>query len=120
MGINGIWYERVSPRLLDFILGSLSESVELTRGKAYEIGRPVLLDEAAVDGLPEGAVFTIEQTAEILKLSVDAMERMVRDKHIRTLRFGDETRIPRRALFACLRGMTADEFDDFLARRACS
>jgi excisionase family DNA binding protein len=119
MGVNGIWYERVSPRLLDFILDSLSERVAQAQGEGCEDGPPPMLGEATMDGLPEGAVFTIEQTAEILKLPIEAIERMARDKHIGTLRFGDETRVPRRALLACLRGMTADEFDDFLAKRAC-
>ena len=43
---------------------------------------------------------------------------MVEAKQLRSLRFGDAVRIPRRALFACLRGMTADEFDRYVENRA--
>lgn len=116
MGFNGIWYERVSPCLIDFILSSLA-------GKRTDAGlgapgeAPAALREAEVDGLPEGAVFTVEEAAIILKLPADVMEQMVRDKQIRSLRLAGITRIPRRALFACLRGMTADEFDGFLENR---
>jgi hypothetical protein len=46
------------------------------------------------------------------------IRQMVLKNEVRSVRFGGETRITRRALFACLRGMSADEFDDFLERRA--
>ena len=120
MGVTGIWYERVSPRLIDFILGSLGG----TGGRAGGGTGPAAaapaatLRESAVDGLPEGAVFTMEEAADILKLPAGAFEQMVQSKQIRSLRFGGVTRIPRRALFACLRGMSADEFDDYIEKRA--
>ena len=41
---------------------------------------------------------------------------MVRSRQLRAIRLAGVTRIPRRALFACLRGMTADEFDAFLEK----
>ena len=42
---------------------------------------------------------------------------MVLDRQIGSLRFGGETRIPRRALLACLRGVTAEEFEGSLGMR---
>ena len=108
MGVDGIWYERVSPRLIEFILGNLNQvgvSPPAVAGPART------LREAAVDGLPEGAVFTVEEVANILKLPKDAVEQMVAGRQVRSLRFGDTVRIPRRALLACLRGITPEEFD---------
>ena len=120
MGVNGIWYDRVSPRLIGFILGSLTgkggEAIAPGGGAGAAPARA--LREATLDGLPEGAVFTVEEAADILKLPADAIERMVEAKQLRSLRFGDAVRIPRRALFACLRGMTADEFDRYVENRA--
>jgi excisionase family DNA binding protein len=115
MGFNGIWYERVSPRLIEFILGSLAE-----KGAAPRAAAPASrgLKETAVDGLPDGAVFTPEEAAEILKLPLATIEQLVQEKQIRSLRFGGATRIPRRALFACLRGMTAGQFDDYIEKRS--
>jgi excisionase family DNA binding protein len=112
MGVPPIWYERVSPRLLDIILGSLSGEEG-----GLESAVPAL-EDAALDGLPDGAVFTVEEAADILKVPSSTIQQMVLEKQIRSLRFGDETRIPRRALVACLRGMSAEEFDDFLEKRA--
>ena len=120
MGVNGIWYDRVSPRLIDFILGSLtgkSAAPPASLQAPAAPGRPVL-QENAVDLLPDGTVFTVEEVAGILKIPVAAVEQMVQDKQIKSLRLGGLTRIPRRALLACLRGMSADEFDDLLLNRA--
>jgi excisionase family DNA binding protein len=76
------------------------------------------LREAATDGVPEGAVFTVEEVADILKLPAQTVAEMVASKQIRSLRLGDTIRIPRRALFACLRGMTPEEFDQYLEDEA--
>ena len=115
MGFNGIWYERVSPRLIEFILGSLAggagERVPVAQAPAHS------LREATVDGLPEGAVFTLEETAAILKVAEGAVEQMIAEKQLKSVRIAGAVRIPRRALFACLRGMTAEEFDAFLETR---
>ena len=48
------------------------------------------------------------------------VEQMLREKQAQVApSSAGTTRIPRRALFACLRGMTAEEFDDHMeARRA--
>jgi excisionase family DNA binding protein len=121
MGVNGIWYERVSPRLIDFILTSLSAegpSREAVAAAAAMTAEATSLHEAAADGLPEGAVFTPEETAEILKIPGGTVGRMIGDGQIRAIRIGDETRIPRRALLAFLRGMSAEEFDDYVLKRA--
>jgi excisionase family DNA binding protein len=117
MGVTNIWYERVSPRLLEFILGGLSGTAAApynAAGNRDTAARP----EGEIDGVPEGAVFTIEEAAGILKVSPGTVEQMVRDKRITALRFGTVRRIPRRALYACLRGMTLEEFEDFLLDRA--
>lgn len=111
MGMSSIWYERVSPRLIEFILGNLEREGEPTSEGA---GPVRALREAAVDGLPQGAIFTMEETADILKLPKDAVAQMVKSKEIRSLRLGDAVRIPRRALLACLRGMTPEEFDEYV------
>jgi excisionase family DNA binding protein len=115
MGFNNIWYERVSPRLIDFILGSLTG--ETAAAASAAASGPELV-ESAVDGLPDGAVFTVEEAAEILKLPAETVEQMVRERQLRAILLAGVARIPRRALFACLRGMTADEFDGFLEKRA--
>lgn len=113
MGFNNIWYERVSPRMIDFILGNLTGE-----GAAPAAAAPAsALREASVDGLPEGAVFTLEEAAGILKVPTEAVEQMVAEKQIKAVRISGILRIPRRALFACLRGLTAEQFDDFLEKR---
>jgi excisionase family DNA binding protein len=111
MGVTSIWYDRVSPRLIDSILGSLSDGLEEAAGAD---GPDSALDEAAVDGLPAGVVFSLEEAADLLKIPLGTLGQMLHDGQIRALRFGNETRIPRRALVACLRGMSAEEFDDYL------
>jgi excisionase family DNA binding protein len=114
MGVDSIWYERVSPLLIEFILGNLGqEGMPLPGGAAPARS----LREAVIDGVPEGTVFTIEEAAEILKLPTDTVAQMVAGKQMRSLRFGDAVRIPRRALFACLRGMSSEEFDQYLENR---
>jgi excisionase family DNA binding protein len=115
MGVDSIWYERVSPLLIGFILGNLGqEGTPLPGGAAPARS----LREAVIDGVPEGTVFTIEEAAEILKLPTDTVAQMVVGKQIRSLRFGDAVRIPRRALFACLRGMSSEEFDQYVENRS--
>jgi excisionase family DNA binding protein len=115
MGVNNIWYERVSPRLIEFILSNLDQE-DTTRSAGAGPAR--VLREAAIDGLPEGAVFTMEEAADILKLPTHAVAQMAASKQIRSLRIGDAVRIPRRALFACLRGMTSEEFDQYVENKA--
>jgi excisionase family DNA binding protein len=117
MGFNNIWYERVSPRLIDFILGDLTGETAAAPAAPGAPGATSLV-ESAVDGLPDGAVFTVEEAAGILKLPAETVEQMVRKRQLRAIQLAGATRIPRRALFACLRGMTADEFDAFLEKRA--
>jgi excisionase family DNA binding protein len=117
MGFNNIWYERVSPRLINFILGDLTGETAAAPAAPGAPGATSLV-ESAVDGLPDGAVFTVEEAAYILKLPAETVEQMVRERQLRAIQLAGATRIPRRALFACLRGMTADEFDAFLEKRA--
>lgn len=116
MGVTPIWSERVSPRLLDLILGTLSDAPGADEEEPQMT--PVPLDPGVLDGLPEGAVFTMEEAAGILKIPEATIVRMVRTKQVMALRLGDDTRIPRRSLLACLRGMSVEEFDDFLLERA--
>ncbi len=134
MGVNGIWYERVSPRLIDFILGSLSAGAQEggEAGRAPDgvgaggasagavgaaDGRP-RLDESTVDGLPPGAVFTLDEVAEILKVPAATVQQLVDGGRIGSIRLGDAMRIPRRSLVACLRGLGAEEYDDLLLKSA--
>jgi excisionase family DNA binding protein len=113
MGVSSIWYERVSPRLIEFVLGNLDQG-----GTTRSIGGgPAgILREAGIDGLAEGAVFTIEEAADLLKVPPDTVAHMVASSQLRSLRLGDAVRIPRRALYACLRGMTSEEFDQYVER----
>jgi excisionase family DNA binding protein len=114
MGVTGIWYDRVSPRLIEFILGSLSADGAAPEAAAAGVPK---LRETSVDGLPDGTVFTIDEVAEILKVPADTVEQMIGSGEIHSIRFGGLTRIPRRALFACVRGMSAEEFDDLIEKR---
>jgi AcrR family transcriptional regulator len=84
MGVSSIWYERVSPRLIEVILGNLDggDPSHLARTSSAKV-----------------------------KLPLQTIAEMVASKQIRSLHLGDTIRIPRRALYACLRGMTPDEFD---------
>lgn len=116
MGVTSIWSERVSPRLLDLILGTISDG-PAADGDEPDMTR-LTMASGVMEGLPEGAVFTVTEAASILKIPEATIDQMVRAKQIMSLRLGDETRIPRRALLACLRGMSLEEFDDFLLDRA--
>jgi excisionase family DNA binding protein len=123
MGVNNVWYERVSPRLIDFILsilggeaGAKDRAGEAGPGCPTGVGAGAV-SEAAADGLPEGAVFTVEETAALLKVPADVVEQMVADRQIRSVCVGGLVRIPRRSIFACLRGMSAAEFDQYLENR---
>ena len=111
MGVNGIWYDRVSPRLIEFIMAGLSGEKEVDTSPTQQD------KEAAADGIPDGAVFTIEETAVLLKVPVETVEQMVVAKEIRAIRLGGFMRIPRRAIFAALRGMTAAEFDEHILQQ---
>jgi excisionase family DNA binding protein len=116
MGVTSTWYQRVSPRLIDFILANLHGSDAAIAGApgAGAEGTMPTLSEETVDGLPDGAVFTVDEAAGLLKVQRHTVEQMVLAKKLRAVRLGGELRIPRRALLACLRGMSADEFDDYL------
>lgn len=75
------------------------------------------LDEAAFDGLPDAAVFNVEEAAKILRVGRSAVYEMVRQKRMPSMPLGRKIRIPRRALVAFLRGMGADAFDGFIKRK---
>jgi excisionase family DNA binding protein len=72
------------------------------------------LREETVDGLPDGVVFTVDEVAGLLKVRPETIEQMVLAKELRAVSLGGEMRVPRRALLACLQGMSADEFDEHL------
>ncbi len=131
MGVGETWHEQVSPHLLDLILESVSvESRGITRtessaavpvaqwtNRADQDPRAAALDETDFDGLPDGAVFTVEEVAEILRVSTGTVYDMVRRRQISSLNLGRAIRIPRRALVAYLRGMGADEFDNLVTKK---
>jgi excisionase family DNA binding protein len=122
MGVTSTWYERVSPRLIEFILATLSGTWPRATGEPvgnWAVGAATpTLREAIADGLPDGAVFTVDEAAIILKVPQCVVEQMALEREIRSVRLGGETRIPRRALLACLRGMSAEEFDGYLEERS--
>lgn len=75
------------------------------------------LDEATFDGLPDEAVFTVDEMAKLFRVGRSAAYDMVRQRRIVSPKIGNQIRIPRRALVAFLRGMDADEFDQFIKRK---
>jgi excisionase family DNA binding protein len=105
MDATSIWHRKVSSHLMDSILAVLSPGSRAPHDTDY-------------DGLPDGAVFTTEEAAAILKVSTDTVSGMVDRKQIRSLTLGNETRISRRTLVAFLRGMSDEEFDSLPARCA--
>ena len=111
MGVSGIWYDRVSPRLIEFIMAGLDGEKEV------DTPAPRQVREAAADGIPDGAVFTVEETAGLLKVPAETVEQMISAKEIRSIRLGGFTRIPRRAVFAALRGMTTAQFDEYILQQ---
>lgn len=115
MGVSSIWYERVSPRLLDLILGTLSPGPGDERTE--QDGTQATPGSAAVDGLPDGAVFTVEETADILKVEKAVVERMVLEREVVSILLGGETRVPRRALLALLRGVAVEDLDAAFSAR---
>ena len=76
------------------------------------------LDDAIYDGLPDQAVFTVDELANLLRVSKASIYNMVKQRRLRSLSFGRQVRIPRRALVAYFRGMNVDEFDAFIKRKA--
>jgi excisionase family DNA binding protein len=131
MGSTSIWHEKVSSHLMESILEALSpgsragaQDQDLCGHSAQPAGENApdretpAVDAADYDGLPDGAVFTVEEAAGILKVSTNTVYEMVGRGQIMALPVGNETRIPRRSLLAFLRGMSDQEFDDFLERRA--
>lgn len=76
------------------------------------------LDEAAFDGLPDEAVFTVEEVANLFRVSRNTIYELVRQRRMPSLPLGHKIRIPRRALVGFLRGMDADAFDSFIKKKA--
>jgi excisionase family DNA binding protein len=132
MDASTIWHEKVSSRLWQGIVDAMSgrPGAEVPDGQPWapapRPGQETAADLAAsgspeetdYDGLPQGAVFTVEEAASILKVSPDTIDDLLSQKRITSLSVGSETRIPRRTLVALLRGMTDQEFESFLDRRA--
>ena len=131
MDATSIWHEKVSSHLMESILDVLktgsrgdvqgaSSSGSLAQ-PAEEISPPKetpALDGTDYDQLPDGAVFTLEEAATILKISLDTISEMACLNQIRSLSLGSQTRIARRTLLAFLRGMSEEEFDALVERRA--
>ena len=126
MDASAIWHAKVSNHLMESILAVLGrdggvdsgsrdssdclpESVEHpTDASGREDASPAPgADEH--DGLPEGAVFTVDEVAAILKITPHIVRQMVSQGRLATLELANETRIPRRALAALLHGMSDRE-----------
>ena len=127
MDATGIWHSKVSGRLMESILEVLSptsrqgcappESDARSADQGAVVTPTREPESIAYDGLPDGAVFTVEETADILKVPAEIVEGMLERGQIASLSLGGETRIPRRTLIATLRGMSNEEFAAFLERR---
>jgi AcrR family transcriptional regulator len=129
MDATSIWHEKVSSHLMESILEVLKPGSRTSAQCASdsEAAQPAAeestvkelpaVDTTDYDGLPDGAVFTLEEAAGILKTSPDTIGGMVRLNQIRALSLGDQTRIARRTLLALLRGVSEEEFDAVLERR---
>jgi excisionase family DNA binding protein len=116
MDVAPAWSEKVSPLLVQLILGRIArdgtetldapDPTDPTASASERADQDAIAsepNETEHDGLPEGAVFTMKETADILKVETETISDMVRQKHIPSLQLGDQTRIPRRALVALLR-----------------
>ena len=75
--------------------------------------------DADLHGLPnDRGIFTIEEVAKYLRISRTSAYELVRQRKMPTMRVGRSSyRIPRRLLTAYLRGIDADAFDEFMARK---
>ncbi len=129
MDATTIWHEKVSSHLMESIFDVLSPGsrVEARGSVAADLLDPPTEECVSVmtvsvlhaaEGLPDGTVFTVEEAASILKVPIETVWALVADGQIASVFVGKETRIPRRALVAFLRGMSTGEFDDFVAERA--
>jgi excisionase family DNA binding protein len=118
MDVTSTWNSEVSPLLQAFIRGRISNGEGACGGGAATDAAPCTPSPAAcaqdlvvgvpADGLPSGTVFTCEEAAEVLKVSAGTVATMLREGRIRAVHLGAETRIPRRALIALLRGTGED------------
>lgn len=130
---GAVWHSKLSSHLMEPILGALSPGSNNTgdsgdSAEGSEILPPLEgqsspgmgidpSDTLEYDRLPEVAVFTLEETASILKVPTDVVEQMVAQKQISSLTLGVEKRVSRRALGAFIRGISDEEFDASLQGR---
>jgi excisionase family DNA binding protein len=110
MDETSAWYSKVSDRLMRVVLEALSPAATEADGLASGdgSGAPSATEPADYDGLPAGAVFTLEEAADILKISDSQLEAMLARGQIRSLSLGEEVRIPRRTMLDLLRGATGE------------
>jgi excisionase family DNA binding protein len=113
MDAAAVWQAKVSARLMQSILRSLTPSgadapppvcPQEPAADQQDASRVTVVAPIDDDGLPDGAVFTVQEAAEILKVSAGVIQQMLEDRQLVCLTLGDEKRIPRRALVALLRG----------------
>jgi AcrR family transcriptional regulator len=134
IGAGTVWQSKLSSRLMESILGALSPAsnnggdIDRNHAESPEVFSPPeeqsspgigMAPAGALDydKIPEAAVFTLEETADILKVPTGVVERLVEQKEISSLTLGIEKRISRRALGAFVRGMSDEEFDAYLQGR---
>ena len=112
---------RAQVELLQAVRLLFVEKQAISKSKpAHEVDPDVemaALDEAAFDGLPDEAVFAVEEVAKLFRVSNSTIYEMVRQRRLPSLDLGHKIRIPRRALVAFLRGMDAEEFEGFIKRK---
>jgi excisionase family DNA binding protein len=124
MDVTATWSTKVSPLLLEFIRERVSIDEKASAGEPSAsppplVSAPQWTEESGqnasvatpscrLDGLPDGTVFTVEEVAEMLKVSIGVVSGMVQGGRLRAVHLGAEARIPRRALLALLRETRED------------
>jgi excisionase family DNA binding protein len=120
MDAAAVWQAKVSARLMQSILRALAPSGADVSPSVCPQELPVDQQDASRatvvapiddDGLPDGAVFTVQEAAGILKVPAGVIQQMLEDRLLVYLTLGDERRIPRRTLIALLRGNGGDDSD---------
>ena len=77
------------------------------------------LDGSGLEDIPRTVgILTVKEAAELLRVSQTNVYELVQTRQLPAMRIGRQIRIGRRGLVAFLHGMSADDFDALIPRRA--